>query len=72
MPVFFALQMDSQLARNVPLYTGDLDKRNFVAYYVKHGKVMAAAGAGSVAQKSAIAELMSTDQMPGPDELRKK
>ena len=49
---------------------GDLSERNFAAYYVKDGRILAAAGAGSAVQKTAIAELMRTDQMPAPDELR--
>jgi NADPH-dependent 2,4-dienoyl-CoA reductase/sulfur reductase-like enzyme len=49
---------------------GDLAARNFAAYYVKDGRILASAGSGSAAQKTAIAELMRTDQMPTPDELR--
>jgi NADPH-dependent 2,4-dienoyl-CoA reductase/sulfur reductase-like enzyme/nitrite reductase/ring-hydroxylating ferredoxin subunit len=48
---------------------GDLSERNFAAYYVKDGLVLAATGAGSAVQKTAIAELMRTDQMPTPHEL---
>jgi NADPH-dependent 2,4-dienoyl-CoA reductase/sulfur reductase-like enzyme/nitrite reductase/ring-hydroxylating ferredoxin subunit len=49
---------------------GDLSERNFAAYYVKNNRILAATGAGSAVQKTAIAELMRTDQMPSPDELR--
>jgi hypothetical protein len=49
---------------------GNLEARNFSAYYVKDGRVLAACVAGSDVQKTAIAELMRTDQMPTPDELR--
>lgn len=50
---------------------GDLAKREFSAYYVKDSRILGAAVAGSDVQKTAIAELMRTDQMPKPDELRK-
>jgi NADPH-dependent 2,4-dienoyl-CoA reductase/sulfur reductase-like enzyme len=53
------------------IFQGNLAERNFAAYYVKGDRVLAAAGAGSVVQKTATAELMRTDQMPTPDELRR-
>jgi NADPH-dependent 2,4-dienoyl-CoA reductase/sulfur reductase-like enzyme len=49
---------------------GELSERNFAAYYVKDGRILAACGAGSAVQKTAIAELMRTNQMPTLDELR--
>ena len=49
---------------------GELAARNFAAYYVKDNRILAAAGAGSAVQKTAIAELMRIDQMPTPDKLR--
>ncbi|MBD3184338.1 Rieske 2Fe-2S domain-containing protein [Candidatus Poribacteria bacterium] len=52
------------------IFHGKPSMRNFVAYYIKNDKVMAASGAGKIAHMPAIAELMRTDQMPEPDELR--
>jgi len=52
------------------VFQGDPAMRSFTAYYVMNGKILAAAGAGSLAQMPAVAELMRTDQMPKPDELR--
>jgi len=37
---------------------------------VKNGPVLAVSGSGSTVQMPAVAELMRTDQMPKPDELR--
>jgi len=53
------------------IFKGDLAARNFAAYYVKENRVLAAAGAGSMGQKTATAELMQIDQMPSTDELRR-
>lgn len=55
---------DEIIFRNEPVI------RNFVAYYIKDDKVVAAAGTGNITQMSAIAELMRIDHMPKPDELR--
>jgi len=54
------------------IFKGDIASRNFAAYYVKGNRILAAAGAGSAIQKTAIAELMSIDRMPAPDELRRE
>jgi len=43
------------------IFKGDLAARNFAAYYVKNNRILAAAGAGSAVQKTAIAELMSEE-----------
>jgi len=53
------------------IFKGNLSKRDFAAYYVRDNRILAATGAGSTVQKTAIAELMRTDQMPTPDELRR-
>jgi len=49
---------------------GELEARAFAAYYVKDGRIMAATGTDSLVKNTAIAELMRTDQMPTPDEMR--
>jgi NADPH-dependent 2,4-dienoyl-CoA reductase/sulfur reductase-like enzyme/nitrite reductase/ring-hydroxylating ferredoxin subunit len=49
---------------------GDLAARNFVAFYVKNQRVLAACGLGHDAQMAAIAELMRLDKMPGAEEVR--
>ena len=53
------------------IFKGNLSERDFAAYYVRDNRILAATGAGSAVQKTAIAELMRTDQMPTPDELRR-
>jgi len=49
---------------------GEPAKRDFSAYYVKKGQVLAAAGVGNKFKMSSIARLMSMDKMPTPEELR--
>jgi len=49
---------------------GDLAARNFVAFYVKKNRVMAACGLEHAAQMAAVAELMRLDRMPAPEVLR--
>lgn len=49
---------------------GDLAGRNFMAFYVKAGKVLAAAGLQHDRQLAAIAELMRLDRLPSPEQLR--
>ena len=50
---------------------GDLARRNFLAFYVKDNRVMAAAGLQRDRQLAAMAALMRLDQTPGPEELRR-
>ena len=50
---------------------GDLAGRNFLAFYVKDNRVMAAAGLQRDRQLAAMAELMRLEQTPGPEELRR-
>jgi apoptosis-inducing factor 3 len=50
---------------------GDLPGRNFLAFYVKDNRVMAAAGLQRDRQLAAMAELMRLEQTPGPEELRR-
>jgi apoptosis-inducing factor 3 len=49
---------------------GDLEARNFVAFYVKNNQVMAACGLQHDAQMAAIAELMRLGKLPSPEEVR--
>jgi apoptosis-inducing factor 3 len=53
------------------LVHGELPARNFIAFYVKGGKVRAAVGLEHGAQMAAIAELLRLDLMPSPEELRR-
>jgi NADPH-dependent 2,4-dienoyl-CoA reductase/sulfur reductase-like enzyme/nitrite reductase/ring-hydroxylating ferredoxin subunit len=53
------------------IFHGDPALRDFTAFYVKDGKVLAATGCGNSAHMPAVAELMRTNQMPTPEELRK-
>jgi len=52
------------------IFHGDPAARDFAAFYVKDGNVLAVSGAGETVQMLAVAELMRTRQMPTPDELR--
>jgi NADPH-dependent 2,4-dienoyl-CoA reductase/sulfur reductase-like enzyme/nitrite reductase/ring-hydroxylating ferredoxin subunit len=49
---------------------GDLPGRNFLAYYVKDGRVLAAAGLQRDRQLAALAQLMRLKQMPPAARLR--
>jgi NADPH-dependent 2,4-dienoyl-CoA reductase/sulfur reductase-like enzyme len=48
---------------------GELKARNFLAYYVKGNRVLAATGLQHDRQLAALAELMRLDQVPTADEL---
>jgi len=50
---------------------GDLAGRNFLGFYVKGNRVMAAAGLQRDRQLAAMAELMRLDRAPAPEELRR-
>jgi len=49
---------------------GDIEAGNFVAYYVKDNRVLAAAGSGRDTQMAAISELMRLHEMPDVEVLR--
>ena len=51
---------------------GDLAARNFVAFYAKGNKVLAAVGLEHGAQMAAIAELLRLEQLPAAEELRRE
>ena len=49
---------------------GDPGMREFIAFFVKNGKAVAAAGMNHDAETAAIEELMRTEKLPSPDVLR--
>jgi NADPH-dependent 2,4-dienoyl-CoA reductase/sulfur reductase-like enzyme len=49
---------------------GDVAARNFVAFYMKDLRIMAAFGLERAAQMAAIAELMRLGKLPSPEEVR--
>lgn len=75
-PFFWTNQLDSNL--KYVGYTADWDDiivhgvisaQEFIAFYVKNDKVLAAAGMGDSLRMLAIAELMHMDDMPTPKQL---
>jgi NADPH-dependent 2,4-dienoyl-CoA reductase/sulfur reductase-like enzyme/nitrite reductase/ring-hydroxylating ferredoxin subunit len=52
------------------IFQGELKERNFLAYYVKGEKVLAALGFQQDRQLAALSELMRMDKLPGAAELR--
>ena len=54
------------------IFDGDLASKKFLAFYIKHGKVYAVAGAKRDREMAALHELMRLNKMPAPDELRGK
>ncbi len=52
------------------IFHGEVSARDFLAFYVKGDRVLAAAGLGHDRQLAALAELMRLDKMPTPAELR--
>jgi len=53
------------------IYQGSPADRNFLAFYVKHNQVLAAAGLQHEREMAALAELMRLKQTPTPEECRK-
>ena len=51
------------------IFHGEVSARDFLAFYVKGNRVLAAAGLGHDRQLAALAELMRLDKMPTPAEL---
>jgi len=49
---------------------GQTMERSFIAYYVKKGKILAAAGMGKAQEMAAIEELMRLNQLPDLETLR--
>ena len=52
------------------IFNGDLQKREFIAFYIKDDRVLAAASSQRDTETAALAELMRLNQMPSPDALR--
>jgi apoptosis-inducing factor 3 len=50
---------------------GSLDDRQFIVFYVKDDRVLAAASSKRDTETAAIAELLRIDRMPAPNELRR-
>jgi NADPH-dependent 2,4-dienoyl-CoA reductase/sulfur reductase-like enzyme len=53
------------------IYQGEPASRNFLAFYVKNQRVLAAAGCQHNQEMTAIVELMRLDRLPSPEELRR-
>jgi apoptosis-inducing factor 3 len=49
---------------------GSADDRQFIVFYVKDNRVLAAAASKRDAETAAITELLRLDRMPSPDQLR--
>jgi apoptosis-inducing factor 3 len=49
---------------------GDLNQREFIAFYVKNDQVLAAASSQRDTETAAIAELIRLNRMPAPNKLR--
>ena len=52
------------------IYQGDVTAQDFLAFYVKDGRALAAAGVNRDRDMAAIEELIRLNLMPGADELR--
>lgn len=53
------------------IWHGDPAQRQFVAFYVKNGRVLAAAGMGYDHGMAYLAELLRRGKMPSPEDLRR-
>ncbi len=51
---------------------GDLGARNFLAFYIKGGRMLAAAGLQQDRQLAALSELMRIDKLPSAETLRRE
>jgi hypothetical protein len=52
------------------IFDGDLEQREFIAFYIKDHQVLAAATSKRDTETAAISELMRLNQMPTPEALR--
>lgn len=52
------------------IFHGDLQQRQFIAFYIKGDRVLAAATSQRDTETAAISELMRLNQMPSPEALR--
>ena len=76
-PVFWTMQFQFPLRYvgyaqqwDEIIFNGDLQKRQFIAFYVKDNQVLAAATSQRDTETAAISELMRLNQMPPPEALR--
>lgn len=75
-PFFWTRQFDAGLlyvghapAWDEIVYRGRLDAHNFLAFYVKGGRVVAAAGMNREREMAAAEELLRRGRMPAPNQL---
>jgi hypothetical protein len=52
------------------IFHGELQQRQFIAFYIKGDRVLAAATSQRDTETAAISELMRLNQMPSPEALR--
>ena len=76
-PIFWTMQFQFPLryvghaeAWDEIIFQGDLQQREFIAFYVRGDRVLAAAASQRDTEAAAIVELMRLKRMPSPDELR--
>ena len=76
-PVFWTMQFDFPLRYvghakewDEIIVDGDLQKREFIVFYVKENQVLATASSKRDTESAAITELMRLNKMPHPDVLR--
>ena len=76
-PVFWTMQFQFPLRYvghaeqwDEIIFNGDLQKRQFIAFYIKENQVLAAATSQRDTETAAISELMRLNQMPSPEALR--
>ncbi len=76
-PFFWTRQFDSGLVYvghatgwDEIIFQGDVSAQNFLAFYVKDGRVLAVAGMNHDREVAAIEGLMRLESLPSPDQLR--
>ncbi|AFY96594.1 FAD-dependent oxidoreductase [Chamaesiphon minutus] len=76
-PVFWSMQFELPIRYvghatewDEVIIDGDLNRREFIAFYIKDDRVLAAASSKRDTETAAIAELLRIDKMPAPNELR--
>jgi apoptosis-inducing factor 3 len=77
LPIFWTMQFQFPLRYvghaeqwDEIIFNGDLQTRQFIAFYIKDNQVLAAASSQRDTETAAISELMRLNQMPSPDALR--
>lgn len=76
-PFFWTRQFDNGLVYvghatswDEIIFQGEVSVQNFLAFYVKNGRVLAVAGMNREREMAAIEELMRLESLPSPDQLR--